>query len=181
MPSSQLRVGIGAECDREGRERGARDGSGDDIGRIVDHEDPGGHDGRHVHEHHRVLLQPEPERRLGLPFAQPHRDRPEAVRAPVSVTTPWPLPSLTTVPMNAQEGSANGDAGDSMGSTCSFAGTGSPVGTDSSHSRPFACSSRRSAGTTSPTASSITSPGTSVVRSKVAGLPLRRARAVCRS
>ena len=42
------------------------------------------------------------------------------------------------------------------------AGSDSPVSTDSSHSRPVTASSRRSAGTMSPSRRSTTSPGTSV-------------------
>ena len=52
------------------------------------------------------------------------------------------------------------------------AGTDSPVSTDSSHSSPATASSRRSAGTTSPSCRSTTSPGTSSVTSIDARMPV---------
>ncbi len=84
---------------------------------------------------------------------------PNSVRPPVRTTTPSPLPSRTTVPMNAHEARSREDSGAAMGSLRFSAGSDSPVSTASSHSSPSACSRRRSAGTTSPTASRTTSPG----------------------
>ncbi len=60
-------------------------------------------------------------------------------------------------------------------------GTDSPVRTASSHSRPRASSSRRSAGMMSPTSRTTMSPGTSAVTSIAVSRPSRIVRAVGRS
>ena len=68
--------------------------------------------------------------------------------------------------------SASGGAG-GTGSAVLATGSDSPVRTDSSHSSPVAVSSRRSAGTISPSARSTTSPGTRSVTSTRPGWPSR--------
>src|SRR5581483_3451638 len=104
-----------------------------------------------------------------------------SVPAAVWTTTPTPLPARTTVPMNAHDGSSSGESGFVTGSTFFSAGADSPVRTDSSHSSPSASSSRRSAGTTSPTPMRTTSPGTSSVTSTTTAVPSRSATMVCLS
>ena len=106
---------------------------------------------------------------------------PNAVRPPVCTTTPTPFPERTTVPMNAHERRSSGESGFVVGSTFLSAGADSPVSTPSSHSSSFASSSRRSAGTTSPTPRRTTSPGTSAVTSTEPSLPSRNTIVVCRS
>lgn len=102
---------------------------------------------------------------------------PNAVREPVATTTPRPEPCCKIVPMNAQLGRSTDESLSPAGATDFAAGCASPVSTDSSHSRPSAAISRRSAGTTSPTPSPTTSPGTRVATSTRTPDPSRQASA----
>ena len=83
--------------------------------------------------------------------------------------------------MNAQLVRSPRAAPAGTGSADLSAGSDSPVSTLSSHCRPVVSSSRRSAGTTSPSATRTTSPGTSSVTSTCAGCPSRTTTAVCRT
>ena len=84
----------------------------------------------------------------GCCWPNPSTIRPNSAAPPAATTTPVPEPADTTVPISAQhESSASGMPADT-GSADFSTGSDSPVSTDSSHSRPAAASSRRSAGTT---------------------------------
>ena len=102
---------------------------------------------------------------------------PKAVAMPVATTTPSPEPWWTMVPMKAHDGRSTAESEGGSGAVDFGAGSDSPVSTASSHSSPLASRSRRSAGTTSPTRSAMTSPGTRVVTSTLSSVPSRRTRA----
>lgn len=99
---------------------------------------------------------------------------PNAVLMPVATITPRPDPWCTTVPMNAHDERSTVELASRTGATAFAVAIDSPVRTDSSHSRPLDSMTRRSAGTTSPTRSSTTSPGTRSVTSTLAGAPSRQ-------
>jgi hypothetical protein len=102
---------------------------------------------------------------------------PNAVADPVATTAPRPEPCCTIVPMNAHEGRSTAESLAGAGADDFTAGCDSPVSTDSSHSRPSTAISRKSAGTTSPTPSATTSPGTSVTTFTRRAAPSRQASA----
>ncbi len=105
---------------------------------------------------------------------------PNAVRVPVETTTPLPAPWWTTVPMNAHDDRSRAESPPGAPATAFSTGCDSPVSTASSHSSWIASSSRRSAGTMSPTRIETTSPGTSCAVGAVIWTPSRQTRAVWR-
>ena len=88
---------------------------------------------------------------------------PNSVADPDDTTTPRPPPACTTVPISAHPASSARGVPSGTAAVVLSTGNDSPVRTDSSHSRPVTRSNRMSAGTTSPSFSSTTSPGTSAV------------------
>ena len=86
----------------------------------------------------------------GCRSPKPTAIRPNSASLPVATTTPVPDPACTTVPISAQQRSSASGVPATTGPADFSAGSDSPVNTDSSHSRPAVASSRRSAGTTSP-------------------------------
>ena len=77
--------------------------------------------------------------------------RPISLRAPVATTSARAWPATSTVPANTR----------AVPSACRATGSDSPLSSDSSSCRSLACSRRASAGTRSPSASSMRSPQTS--------------------
>ena len=86
--------------------------------------------------------------------------RPRALRSPVAVTMPRPVPCVTSVPEKAWL-RATGPASDAALCVCFITGADSPVNSDSSIDRLDASIKPRSAGTRSPSASRTMSPTTS--------------------
>ena len=76
--------------------------------------------------------------------------RPNSACEPVATTMPRPEPARTTVPISTQSDRSASIVPSGTGSGFFSAGIDSPVRIDSSHSSPGLASSRRSAGTTSP-------------------------------
>ena len=87
---------------------------------------------------------------------------PKAVRAPVSTTTPQPMPLTTALPMKQIFGRSNGVSGAAGRGRERFfsSGIASPVSVDWLTNRSFAEISRKSAGIMSPADSNTMSPGT---------------------
>ena len=104
---------------------------------------------------------------------RPSAIAPNRVSPPVATTTACAEPRCTTVPMNrAGDGPSFGEAL-AAGSGALSTGRDSPVRIDSSHSRPRAVRTRRSAGTMAPMPSDTTSPGTRCVASTSTVSPSR--------
>ena len=98
--------------------------------------------------------------------------RPNSASPPVATTTPAPGPPTRPCP-SARSTTVRPAASPPARPGRLLCRHDSPVSTDSSHSSPAVASSRRSAGTTSPSCRSTTSPGTSPVTSTVRGCPSR--------
>ena len=107
--------------------------------------------------------------------------RPNWVATPVAYTTATPSPALTMVPMNARSVESDNAASPFTGCADFSAAVDSPDRMLSLHSRLLPSISRTSAGTASPSASRITSPGTRSVTSTLTKRPSRRTTAVWRT
>ena len=110
--------------------------------------------------------------------------RPNAVRAPVSTTTPQPIPLTTALPMKQMFGRSNGVSAVPTWAAATFSsGIASPVSVDWLTKRSLAEISLRSAGIMSPADNRTMSPGTSCSIGTSVGLcasafPCRRTVAV---
>ena len=88
--------------------------------------------------------------------------RPNAVRGPVSTTTPQPMPLTTALPMKQMLARSNGVSAAPGWAAATFSsGIASPVSAAWLTNRSFAEISRRSAGIMSPADNRTMSPGTS--------------------
>ncbi len=116
---------------------------------------------------------------LGLPLTQAGGDAAELGVARRSRTPPRsPRPALTMVPMNARSVESARPASALTGCGDFSEAADSPDRMLSLHSRPLTSISRTSAGTASPSASRITSPGTRSLTSTLMNCPSRRTTAL---
>ena len=133
------------------------------LGQAVDHEHKRGH--HHDETEHQpgkpgdALVEAREHPLLGN-CASPLGRRPCA--APVSTTTPQPMPLTTALPMKQMLGRSNGVSAVPTWAAATFSsGIASPVSVDWLMKRSFAEISLRSAGIMSPADSNTMSPGTS--------------------
>ena len=151
------------------------------VQRDVDHEDRGRQRAGDVDQQHREPAQADLE--LGLELARspsPAAIRPNSVRGPVATTTPRPLPAVHDRAHQRAAGQLGqrrpgGDRRRFLVDRQRLTGQHRLVALQAVH----VASSRRSAGTISPSHSSTTSPGTRSVTSTGAARPSRTTTAWC--